>query len=30
VGDYRFIATIQRAQLHVLVIKVGHRSTVYE
>jgi mRNA interferase RelE/StbE len=30
VGDFRFIATLQRAQVHVLVVKVGHRSTVYD
>jgi mRNA interferase RelE/StbE len=30
VGDYRIIACIERAQLQVLVVKVGHRSTVYE
>jgi mRNA interferase RelE/StbE len=30
VGDYRIIVSIERERLHVLVVKVGHRSTVYE
>jgi mRNA interferase RelE/StbE len=30
VGDHRIIALIERNRLHVLVIKVGHRSTVYD
>ena len=30
VGDFRIIARIERERLHVLVVRVGHRSTVYE
>ena len=30
VGDYRIIGHVERARFHVLVVKVGHRSTVYE
>lgn len=30
VGDYRVIAEIQDARVVVLVIKIGHRSLVYE
>lgn len=30
VGDFRIIARIERECLHVLVVKVGHRSTVYD
>ncbi|MBI5770542.1 MAG: type II toxin-antitoxin system RelE/ParE family toxin [Verrucomicrobia bacterium] len=30
VGDYRIIVSIERDRLHVLVVKVGHRSTVYD
>ena len=30
VRDYRIICELQDAQLRVLVVAVGHRSTVYE
>jgi mRNA interferase RelE/StbE len=30
IGDYRLVCQIQDAQLVVLVIKVGHRSDVYQ
>jgi len=30
VGDYRVIVDIQRDALRVLVLKVGHRESVYE
>ncbi len=30
VGDYRIIASIERQRVHVLVVKIGHRSTVYD
>lgn len=29
VGDYRVILDIQEANLRVLVLKVGHRSSIY-
>jgi len=29
VGDYRVILDIQGATLRILVLKVGHRSTIY-
>lgn len=29
VGDDRLIARIERQRMHVLAVKVGHRSTVY-
>ena len=30
VGDYRIIASIERERVQVLVVKIGHRSTVYD
>jgi len=30
VGDYRVVYTIKDAELLVVVVKVGHRSKVYE
>ncbi|MBL9201691.1 MAG: type II toxin-antitoxin system RelE/ParE family toxin [Opitutaceae bacterium] len=30
VGDYRIIATVERQRVHVLIVKIGHRSTVYD
>lgn len=30
VGDYRVIASIERNRMVVLVVAVGHRSTIYE
>ena len=30
VGDYRILMDIQRQELIILVIKVGHRKNVYE
>ena len=30
VGDFRIIGRIERERLHVLVVKVGHRSTIYD
>lgn len=30
VRDYRIICQLREAQLRVLVVAVGHRSTVYE
>lgn len=30
VGDYRIILDIQSERLRILVLKVGHRSTVYD
>ena len=30
VGDYRVIMDIQREELLILVIKVGHRKNIYE
>jgi len=30
VGDYRIIVDIQKKELIVLVVKVGHRKNVYE
>lgn len=30
VGDYRVIMDIQREDLLILVIKVGHRKNIYE
>jgi mRNA interferase RelE/StbE len=29
VGDYRVILSIQERELHILVLKVGHRESVY-
>ena len=30
VGDYRVIMDVQRGALRILVLKVGHRGSVYE
>lgn len=30
VGDYRVLVDIQRKELRVLVVKVGHRKSVYD
>ncbi len=30
VGDYRLMVDIQRKELRVLVLKVGHRKSVYD
>lgn len=30
VGDYRVLVDIQRKELRVLVLKVGHRKSVYD
>lgn len=30
VGDYRIILEIKQEVLHILVIKVGHRSKIYD
>ena len=30
VGDYRLIATIQDKKLIILVLRIGHRSHIYE
>jgi mRNA interferase RelE/StbE len=30
VDDYRIIARIDRGQFHILVVKLGHRSSVYD
>lgn len=30
VGDYRIILTIDQGKLVIFVIKVGHRSTIYD
>lgn len=30
VGDYRMIMDIDRARLHILVLKIGHRKNVYD
>jgi len=30
VGDYRIICEIQDGRLHIIVIKIGHRSDVYD
>ena len=30
VGDYRIILDIQKAQLRILIIKVGHRKKIYK
>ena len=30
VGDYRIIAIVEDTNLRVLVVKVGHRSEIYE
>ena len=30
VGDYRIILDIQREMVRILILKVGHRSNVYE
>lgn len=30
VGDYRIIADIQKEQLLILVLKVGHRKNIYK
>lgn len=30
VGDYRVILDIQRSLLRILVLKVGHRESIYE
>ena len=30
VGDYRIILDIQKKQLRILIIKVGHRKRIYE
>jgi len=30
VGDYRVILDVQRGTLRILVLKVGHRESVYE
>jgi len=30
VGDYRVILDVQRSTLRILVLKVGHRESVYE
>lgn len=30
VGDYRIISQIQDANILILVVRIGHRSTIYE
>jgi mRNA interferase RelE/StbE len=30
VGDYRIIVDVDQKELHVLVLKVGHRKNVYK
>ncbi|MBI4170504.1 MAG: type II toxin-antitoxin system RelE/ParE family toxin [Candidatus Aenigmarchaeota archaeon] len=30
VGDYRVLMDISNQQLHVLVLKIGHRSMIYK
>ncbi len=30
VGDYRLILDIDQGKLSILVIKIGHRSTIYD
>ncbi|MGC8609483.1 MAG: type II toxin-antitoxin system RelE family toxin, partial [Thermoplasmata archaeon] len=30
IGDYRVILDIEHESLRILILKVGHRSTVYE
>ena len=30
VGDYGIIFDVQHAKLHILILKVGHRSSVYD
>ena len=30
VGDYRIVCSVDRGQLLVLVVKVGHRSSIYD
>lgn len=30
VGDYRILLSIDRGKLLILVIKIGHRSTIYD
>lgn len=30
VGDYRILADIEKQQLRVLIIKIGHRKNIYD
>ncbi len=30
VGDYRIIVDIEKQKMYILVLKLGHRSTVYK
>lgn len=30
VGDYRIIFDIEQENLHILVLKIGHRKNIYE